>query len=119
MTQFASVRNPKQATRVTIRAVVLLSGVLTVVFLVSFVFSEEGIAELRHAQKRVDTLQSEIRQLEEENARLEAEIENLRESNFAVERIAREDLGMSKPGELVYRYPEPKRDEAARKTAAP
>ncbi|HEY0590241.1 MAG TPA: FHA domain-containing protein, partial [Thermoanaerobaculia bacterium] len=32
-------------------------------------------------------------QLEEENARLQAEIENLRESNFAVERIAREDLG--------------------------
>jgi cell division protein FtsL len=113
MTQFASVRNPRQATRVTIRAVVLLSGVLTIVFLVSFVFSEEGIAELRQAQKRVDTLQSEIRQLEQENARLEAEIENLQESSFAVERIAREDLGMSKPGEIVYRYPEPERDSVA------
>lgn len=118
MTQFASVRNPKQATRVTIRAVVLLSGVLTVVFLVSFVFSEEGIAELRQAQQRVETLQSDIRQLEQENARLEAEIENLRESSFAVERIAREDLGMSKPGEVVYRYPEPKR-EGATPPAAP
>jgi cell division protein FtsB len=110
MTQFASARDPKQATRVTIRAVVLLSGVLTIVFLVSFVFSEEGIAELRQAQKRVDTLQSEIRQLDEENARLEAEIESLRESNFAVERIAREDLGMSKPGEIVYRVPEKKKE---------
>ncbi|HEY0593759.1 MAG TPA: septum formation initiator family protein [Thermoanaerobaculia bacterium] len=112
MTQFASVRNPKQATRVTIRAVVLLSGVLTIVFLVSFVFSEEGIAELRQAQQRVDTLQTEIRQLEEENARLQAEIENLRESNFAVERIAREDLGMSKPGEMVYRIEEPATKDA-------
>ncbi len=113
MTQFASARNPKQATRVTIRAVVLLSGVLTVVFLVSFMFSEEGIAELRQAQQRVDTLQGEIRQLEEENARLEAEIENLRDSSFAVERIAREDLGMSKPGEIVYRVEEPKTPPSA------
>ena len=96
----------------TIRAVVLLSGVLTVVFLVSFMFSEEGIAELRQAQQRVDTLRSEIRHLEEENARLEAEIENLRDSSFAVERIAREDLGMSKPGEIVYRVEEPKKNEA-------
>ena len=81
--------------------------ILTIVFLVSFVFSEEGIAELRQAQTRVDALENEIRALEAANARLEVEIRNLRESNFAVERIAREDLGMSRPGEVVYRIEEP------------
>ena len=105
MASFASARNPKQATRVTIRAVVLLSGVLTIVFLVSFAFSEEGISELRNAQMRVDVLQNEIAVLEAENAKLEAEIESLQKSSFAVERIAREDLGMSKPGEIVYMLP--------------
>ncbi|HVR44975.1 MAG TPA: septum formation initiator family protein [Thermoanaerobaculia bacterium] len=89
----------------TIRAVVLLSSVLTIVFLVSFVFSEEGISELRGARMRVDGLRAEIVELERQNARLEAEIESLEESNFAVERIAREDLGMSKPDEIVYVLP--------------
>ena len=105
MAHFASVRNPRQTARVTMRAVVLLSGVLTIVFLVSFVFSEEGIAELREARLRVDRLQAEIEQLEQENTRLEAEVESLEQSDFAVERIAREDLGMSKPGEVVYVIP--------------
>lgn len=105
MTRFASARNPRHTTRVTIRAVVLLSGVLTIVFLVSFVFSDEGIAELRDARVRVDGLRQEIRHLEQENARLEAEIESLQKSDFAVERIAREDLGMARQGEVVYVLP--------------
>ena len=102
----SAARDPRQATRVTIRAVGLLSGVLTVVFLVSFIFSEEGISELRDARIRVATLEKEIAELEERNARLRTEVESLRSSNFAVEKIAREDLGLSRPGEIVYILPE-------------
>ena len=87
------------------RAVWLLSAVLTVVFVVSFGFSDRGIAELRHARTRVTTLKSDIARLEQENARLRAEIESVRKSSYAVERIAREDLGMSKRGEVVYMLP--------------
>lgn len=105
--QFASARNPAQTTRVTIRAVILLSGVLTVVFLISFVFSEEGIAELRDARLRVEGLRSDVVRLDRENQELEREIESLRASNFAVEKIAREDLGMSRPGEVTYMLPDP------------
>lgn len=92
-------------TKATIRVVFLLSAVLTLVFLISFVFSEEGISELQRARKRVDDLQAQISRLQAENARLRWEIESLKRSTFAVERIAREDLGMSKPGEIVYMLP--------------
>lgn len=95
----------RRATQVTLKAVVLLSSVLTVVFLVSFFFSDRGIAELQHARQRVSSLRSEIHQLESENARLRAEIESAKKSSYAVERIAREDLGMSKKGEVVYMLP--------------
>ena len=95
----------RRATQVTLKAVVLLSSVLTVVFLVSFFFSDRGIAELQHARQRVSSLRSEIHQLESENARLRAEIESAKKSSYAVERIAREDLGMSKKGEIVYMLP--------------
>lgn len=112
MPQFVSARNQTQTTRVTIRAVVLLSGVLTIVFLISFIFSEEGIAELRDARQRVDSLKAEVARLEQENAKLQQEIDSLRASNFAVEKIAREDLGMSRPGEVIYMLPKEKPPQA-------
>lgn len=87
------------------RAVWLLSAVLSMVFLVSFFFSDRGIAELQHARTRVTTLKTDIARRQQENARLRAEIESVRKSSYAVERIAREDLGMSKRGEVVYMLP--------------
>ena len=100
-----STHDSRRAAQVTIRAVVLLSTVLTMVFLISFFFSDRGIAELQHARRRVDELHTDIRKLEAENARLKAEIDSARKSTYAVERIAREDLGMSKKGEVVYMLP--------------
>ena len=87
------------------KVVILLSSVLTIVFLISFFFSEQGISESHRSRKRVDDLRAEIKKLEAENQRLKAEIESLKKSTFVVERIAREDLGMSKPGETVYMLP--------------
>ena len=69
-------------------------------------FSEEGIAELRDARMRVDGLRTEVERLQRENDELQREIESLRASNFAVEKIAREDLGMSRPGELIFMLPD-------------
>ena len=100
-----STHDPRRATQVTLKAVMLLSGVLTVVFLISFFFSDRGIAELQHARQRVDGLHADITRLNSENARLRSEIESVKKSTYAVERIAREDLGMSKKGELIYMLP--------------
>lgn len=108
-----TLRDSRRSTKATVRAVVLLSAILTVVFLVSFVFSEEGISELQRARKRVHDLETEVNRLQIENQRLAAEIESLKKSTFAVERIAREDLSMSKPGEVVYMLPEAKPPEPA------
>jgi cell division protein FtsB len=90
-----STHDSKRATQVTLKAVTLLSGVLTIVFLISFFFSDRGIAEL----------QGEIKRLEAENAKLRREIESARNSTYAIEKIAREDLGMSRKGEVVYMLP--------------
>ena len=100
-----SIHDARRTTHVTLKAVTLLSGVLTVVFLISFFFSDRGIAELQHARQRVAALHGDISRLEAENARLTAEIDSVKHSTYAVERIAREDLGMSKKGEVVYMLP--------------
>ena len=78
---------------------------LCVVFAISFAFSDRGLPELQHARTRVAELHAEIRKLETENARLRAEIDSVKKSSYAIERIAREDLGMSKKGEVVYMMP--------------
>lgn len=91
-------------THVTVKAVTLLLGVLTIVVLI-FVFSDRAMPDLQNARQRVAALRADIRRLEAENARLRAEIDSVRRSTYAVERIAREDLGMSKKGEVVYMLP--------------
>jgi cell division protein FtsL len=105
MTPTVSKHDSKRATQVTLKAVTLLSGVLTIVFLISFFFSDRGIAELQVARRRVAELQSEINKLQAENARLKREIASARNSTYSIEKIAREDLGMSRSGEVVYMLP--------------
>lgn len=100
-----SIHESRRSSQVTLRAVVLLAGVLFIVFAISFAFSDRGLPELQHARTRVAELRAEIAKVEAENARLRAEIESVRKSSYAVERIAREDLGMSRKGEVVYMLP--------------
>lgn len=100
-----SVHESRRTSQVTLRAVVLLAGVLFIVFAISFIFSDRGLPELQHARTRVADLRADIARVEAENARLRAEIESVKKSSFAVERIAREDLGMSRKGEVVYMLP--------------
>ena len=83
----------------------LVAGILAVIFVSSFFFSGRGTSELQQARKRVDDLHADIRRLEGDNARLRGEIDSVRRSTYAVERIAREELGMSKHGEVVYLLP--------------
>jgi cell division protein FtsB len=105
-------RDSSSATRATVRVVLLLSAVLTIAFLASVLFSRGGTSELQAARRRVAELEANISRLEAENRKLTAEIESIKQSTFAIERIAREKLGMSRPGETVYFLP-------AEKPAAP
>ena len=94
-----------RATHITFKAVTLVAGILAVIFISSLLFSGRGTAELQMSRKRIADLQTEIHHLQAENARLKNEIESVRRSTYTVERIAREDLGMSKRGEVVYLLP--------------
>lgn len=100
-----SVHESRRATQVTLKAVVLLASVVFVVFAISFIFSDRGLPELQHSRTRVAELHANIAKAEAENARLRAEIDSVKKSSYAVERIAREDLGMARKGETVYMLP--------------
>ena len=63
---------------------------------------EEGVMHVFRERSRLQDLSHSVNSLRDENFRLRAEIKTLREDPRAVERLAREDLGLSREGESVF-----------------
>jgi cell division protein FtsB len=80
--------------------------------LVVAVLGNKGLLHLLRVQGEVETLQRDIQTLETENARLSRAIAELRDNPSVIERIAREELGLVRPGERVLRFPKTSRPRA-------
>jgi cell division protein FtsB len=65
------------------------------------VASENGTLALRRARQDTALLATEIAALRAQNARLRAEAEALRADPDAIEAVARQTLGLARPGEIV------------------
>lgn len=66
-------------------------------------WGKNGLAEYNEAQNYVTQQMTDNEQLVTRNALLYREIEDLNKGLAAVEELARNDLGMIKPGETFYR----------------
>jgi cell division protein FtsB len=80
---------------------------LILIFLLKGLLSKEtGIFKVNEVMKIKAKLIEEIHQLEEENKNLAVEILSLRMDPFWTEKIAREELDMVKPEEIVIKFRE-------------
>ena len=70
-----------------------------------FVFSRHGHLRRRELTRENEGLRLELKELRAENARLREELSRLDDPE-AVEKLAREKLGLVKEGEKVYRFVE-------------
>ena len=87
---------------------------LGLVCLVSLYFTlvdKQGYREMRRLGQEQQRLQMEIDELEARRKQLTREIDEISNDPRALERRAREDLGMVRPGETVFLHPGDKRDE--------
>jgi cell division protein FtsB len=84
------------------RAWVLGTAIALLALTVGSVFGDRGILNLVHKRQQVDELRGELESLRAENARLASEVLALRSSPRAVERLAREQLGLARPDETVF-----------------
>ena len=84
------------------KAAGLASAIALIALLVGSLFGDRGILHLMTQRQRAEALAREIDDLRDENARLTAEIAALRSDPAAIERIAREELGLARPGETVF-----------------
>lgn len=87
------------------RVVISVLGLGLLALVVHTLFSDRGYLELRKQQQEVQQLEAEIQRLEQENQRLLDEIQQLKTDPQAVERVAREELKMARPGEKVIILP--------------
>lgn len=77
------------------------------------IFGANGWMIYQQKRARYKQLQEEIHQVQTENERLQREIKELKTDPQAIEREAREQLHLTRPGEVVYVLPAPKPAQAA------
>ncbi len=79
-----------------------------VVLIVHEIFGENGWRAFRRQRKEFESLQQQIRQLQQENQQLELQIKALKSDPRALEKLAREQMHLVRPGEIIYTLPEKK-----------
>lgn len=84
-------------------------AVLLTLLLGFALFGDNGVLRLIKAYHQKQHLQLQVEQLEQENRRLQAEIEALKKDPKAIERLARQELGMVREDEIVYQFPPQKK----------
>jgi len=86
---------------------VLGTVIALIALAVGAVFGDRGLLNLVEKRRQVEALRHEIEDLRTENARLSSDITALRQSPLAIERLAREELGLARPDETVFLIREP------------
>lgn len=84
------------------RYLIVASLCFFLVLIALAIFGQGGWLTVRRVGQDVTYLQQEISRLREDNERLRREIVELRTNPAVLEDIAREELGMVRPGEVVY-----------------
>jgi cell division protein FtsB len=68
------------------------------------VLQPEGLPRLRGLQRELDQVETENDELKRDVGRLRVEVKQLRDDPAAVERIARDELGMVRKSEVVFQF---------------
>lgn len=84
------------------RAVHLLLVFVTLVLVVDALIGDKGLVESRRARRRYEEVAASLAALQRDNARLRDEMRRLNEDPATIESVAREELGLIRPGEIVF-----------------
>jgi cell division protein FtsB len=68
------------------------------------VLEPQGLPRMRALEKELASVQTENAELRRDVGKLRADVKELRESPTAVERIAREQLGLVRKNEVVFQF---------------
>ncbi len=96
----------ERSARTARRKKVLIAGgfLFAAYLLASFILGEMGLVKYYRMKAQYESLTSEIAGMKQDNVKLVKEVESLKSDPACIERIAREKLGLARPGEIVYYY---------------
>jgi cell division protein FtsB len=91
---------------VIVRIALAVFGLLTFAVLLLAVFNDKGLLEVHAQAKKLSSIEADIGKLDAENRQLTSDIQSLRSDPSTIEKFAREELKLVKPGEIVLVTPE-------------
>lgn len=84
-----------------------LLAIFVLVLLVHDIFGTHGFLAMRRKQEEIQKVNSELERLNKENATLQHEKQDLKTDPQTIRRIAREELQLAHPGEVIIKLPPP------------
>jgi cell division protein FtsB len=82
-------------------------GVALLALAIHDVFGAHGFLAMRRTQKEMEQLQQDLARLNQENGELTGQVQSLKTDPKTIERIAREQMGLARPGEMIIKLPPP------------
>lgn len=97
------------ARAVRIKRLLIAGAVLICIMaLWKLLVGEMGVVKYYRMSAHASDLRSEIDHLKKDNARLSKEVSALKTDSAYIERLARDKIGLARPGEVVYYYGGPR-----------
>jgi cell division protein FtsB len=90
--------------------------IFVVVLMVHDIFGPHGFLVMRRKQQEIQKINSVLQRLNKENSLLEQDVQDLKSDPQTIRKIAREELGLAQPGEIIIKLPasEPQGEPAAK-----
>lgn len=89
------------------RLALAMAGLVSAALVSAVVFGSRGLLHLHALRTEKAEISQRIAGLLRENTRLRERLHRLRTDDRSLEQRAREQLGLVRPGEIVYRFPAP------------
>lgn len=89
-----------------------------VLLILQDIFGAHGVLAMRRSQQEAADVMKEIQQISQENQELQKHIQSLKSDPATIERIAREEMGLARPGEYIFKI-QPKPSDASAPSAQP
>lgn len=86
--------------------VVITSGLFLLGMMALTIWGGRGLLAMWRMQHDLERMTRDIEIIEQENSRLGREVQRLQTDLGYIEKIAREELGMIRPGEIVLEFPD-------------
>lgn len=94
---------------------------LMIIVLITYytVFGKRGILEVRKLERTLEEAKAKTEEVKQENERLKQEIERLQSDAQYIEKLARQELGLARKDEMIYKKVSPGPSDKGEKEKTP